>query len=361
MHIVFRTDASSQIGTGHVVRCLTLADALREQDAKCQFVCRDHEMHLIDYIQFRGYAAHALPRSQVGASFKSDLTHAHWLGTDWKTDAAQTRQALGSEVLDWLIVDHYALDYRWESALRSSCKYVMVIDDLADRQHDCDFLLDQNYGSSAYRYRDLVPPDCTQFNGPEYALLKPAYAKRSAQQPARDGQVCRVLVYFGGGTDAANLIRLAAQTFKAPNLAHIELDIVVGMSYANQSLLEELVAPRGNATIHRELPDLADLMAKADLAIGAGGATTWERCCLGLPSIVISIADNQRPASEALAADGLIEYLGHSDVITPEMIHEKITELLGKPERLRELSEKGMKLVDGNGINRVVDQIILAS
>lgn len=160
MRMAFRTDASSRIGTGHVMRCLTLADALREQGSECQFVCREHEGHLIGHIRSRGYKAHALPRSSANTSFESDLAHASWLDVDWQTDADQTQEALGSEAVDWLIVDHYALDQRWESALRSSCKRIMVIDDLADRQHDCDLLLDQNYGSSAERYHGLVSADC---------------------------------------------------------------------------------------------------------------------------------------------------------------------------------------------------------
>ena len=147
MKVAFRTDASLQIGTGHVIRCLTLADALSEQAAKCVFVCRELEGHLMDHIRFRGYELHALPKISSDASFEADLAHASWLGIDWQTDADQTRQALGCEVLDWLIVDHYALDHRWELPLRLSSKRIMVIDDLADRRHDCDLLLDQNYGS----------------------------------------------------------------------------------------------------------------------------------------------------------------------------------------------------------------------
>ena len=351
--ICIRTDASLQIGTGHVMRCLTLADALREQGAECQFVCREHEGHLMDHIRFRGYAAHALPKPDANCSFGSDLTHASWLGVDWQTDVFQMRQALCREVLDWLIVDHYALDHRWESALRPFCKFIMAIDDLADRLHDCDLLLDQNYGSASDRYRSLVPSDCTQFHGPEYALLKPVYAERRAQLPARDGQVRRVLIYFGGCADATNLLRLAVQAFQAQELVHIELDIVVGASYERQSSLEELVAQRGKATIHRQLPDLADLMAKVDLAIGAGGATTWERCCMGLPSIVISIAENQRPACEALSADKLIDYLGQVDQVTSDLIRDRVLSLPKKPDLLRDLSERGMKLVDGDGVSKV--------
>ena len=354
MRVAFRTDASSQIGTGHVMRCLTLADALREQGAECQFVCREHEGHLMDQIRSRGYELHALPRPSSNTSFESDLAHASWLAVDWQTDAEQTHQALGNKVCDWLIVDHYALDHRWELALRSSCKRIMAIDDLADRQHDCHLLLDQNYGSSAERYRGLLPAGVTQCHGPEYALLKPVYAERRAQLPARDGQVRRALIYFGGVANAANSTRLAVQAFQAPELAYIELDIVVGTAYAHQSSLEELVAQHGKVTIHRKLPDLADLMAKADLAIGAGGATTWERCCLGLPTIMISIAENQRPACEALSADQLIDYLGHVDQVTSELIRDRILSFVNNSDLFRDLSERGMKLVDGNGISKVI-------
>jgi UDP-2,4-diacetamido-2,4,6-trideoxy-beta-L-altropyranose hydrolase len=357
MRVAFRTDSSSQIGTGHVVRCLTLADALREQSVECQFVCREHVGNSMDHIRSRGYELHALPKADAKGSFDSDLAHASWLGVHWQTDADQTRQALGNEVLDWLVVDHYALDHRWESALRSSCKRIMAIDDLADRKHDCDLLLDQNYGSSVERYRGLVPSDCAQCHGPEYALLKPVYAERRAQLPVRDGQVRRVLIYFGGGADTANLTHLAVQAFQAPELAHIELDIVVGASYAYQSSLEGLVAQRGKATIHQQIPDLADLMANADLAIGAGGATTWERCCMGLPSIVISIAENQRPACEALSADKQIEYLGHVDQVTSEMIRDRVLSLLKKPDSLRDMTEGVMRLVDGSGTDRILNEI----
>lgn len=358
MRVAFRTDASLQIGTGHVMRCLTLADALREQGHECRFVCRAHEGHLLDHISSRGYALQALPVPDENGSFESNLAHASWLGVDWLTDAQETRQCLADKKFGWLVVDHYALDHRWESSLRSSCKRIMAIDDLADREHDCDFLLDQNYGSSAERYRGLVPADCTQCHGPEYALLKLAYADRRSQLPPHDGQVRRVLVYFGGGSDAASLTSLAMQALQSQELAHLSIDIVIGAACAHQSSLEELVALRGNAIIHRHLPHLADLMANAELAIGAGGATIWERCCLGLPSIVISVADNQRPACEALSADKLIEYLGHVDQVTPEMIPDRTLSLLKKPGLLRDMSERGMKLVDGDGISKVIQALM---
>lgn len=361
LSVVFRADASLKIGTGHVVRCLTLADALRDQGAECQFACRQHEGHLMALIRSRGYAAHGLPEPSANALCESDLEHSSWFGVDWSTDAQETHQLFRDTEFDWLIVDHYGLDHRWESAMRKVCKRMMVIDDLADRRHDCDLLLDQNYGSSAERYAGLVPAKCAQLYGPEFALLQPIYAQHRANQGVRGGKNERVLIYFGGGADSINLTGMAMRAFQVPELMKIELDIVVGSSYPHKEELEAAAAIRGRTCIHAQLPDLCKLMARADLAIGAGGATTWERCCLGLPSIVISVADNQRPASEALAAHQLIQYLGHSDAITPEVILDSVLGLLAQPERLNELSEKGMKIVDGEGINRTLNAISLVS
>jgi UDP-2,4-diacetamido-2,4,6-trideoxy-beta-L-altropyranose hydrolase len=316
----------------------------------------------MDLIAERGYQVDALPKPhREMPNTGGDLAHASWLGVDWSTDAQQTQQLLRNTKFDWLIVDHYALDHRWESSLRSVCNRLMVVDDLADRRHDCDLLLDQNHGSCAERYAGLVPAECTQLHGPEFGLLKPIYAKRRAEQKARSGKIERVLIYFGGGADPMNLTGMALRAFQAPELMKIELDIVVGSGYAHKEELETAAGARGKTRIHTQLKDLSELMFNADLAIGAGGATTWERCCLGLPSIVISIADNQRPACEALSMDGLIQYLGYVDQVSSEVIREQVVELLGKPKRLSELSEKAMKLVDGKGVNRILHEITLAS
>ena len=357
LKIAFRVDSSSQIGTGHVIRCLTLADALRESGAECQFVCREHEGHLMDLIRGRGYAVCSLPKTRVEVSVEPDLAHSHWLGVDWQTDALQTRHEVGTEMLDWIIADHYALDYRWETALRPACKRIMVIDDLADRQHDCDLLLDQTHGRSAEAYLGLVPAYCKLYLGPEFALLKPVYSEWRAQLQARDGLVRRVLIYFGGSADVANLTSMAVQAFLAPELVHIELDIVVG---AHESSLEELVAHRGNAKLHRQLPDLVNLMATADLAIGAGGATTWERCCLGLPSILVVCAVNQAEIGKAIGE------LGAGIVLYPNanltsIIREQTILLLNDTEKYLRMSRRAQQICDGLGVSRVSKEIISMS
>jgi UDP-2,4-diacetamido-2,4,6-trideoxy-beta-L-altropyranose hydrolase len=180
--ILIRTDASVQIGTGHVMRCLTLADELRGRGAEVIFVCREFDGNLCGYIEEKGYIVHRLPVSdateQGDQNIEIGLKHTAWLGADCQTDVEQVEEIIKDleSPPDWLVVDHYALDERWEECLRSYCKKIMVIDDLADRPHNCDLLLDQNfYENLESRYDGLVPPQCKKFLGPKYALLRPEF------------------------------------------------------------------------------------------------------------------------------------------------------------------------------------------
>lgn len=355
MKIAFRTDASLQIGTGHIMRCLTLADALAVKGAQCEFICCEHSGHLIEYICSKGYTVHKLP---LHSETDNDLAHSHWLGATQAQDAQACAPLLSQLQPDWLIVDHYALDTSWEVVFRPVCKRIMVIDDLADRTHDCDLLLDQNFGSSPIRYSGLVPQSCAQLHGAAYALLKPAYALQRASMARTTGSIRRVLIYFGGGTDPADMTGIALQALSHEALAAIEVDIVLGAAYAHRPKLEALARQRGCVTLHTTLPHLAELMAKSDLAIGAGGATTWERSCLGLPSIVVSIAENQRPACEALSANELIEYLGPVGSVSVEAMAEAILRLQNDPAQLDRYSQACQELVDGRGVERVIKHLL---
>lgn len=352
MRFAFRTDASLQIGSGHVMRCLTLADTLREQGTECQFICRAHEGHMMSLIEQRGYPVKALPASMNTFKPTANPAHAAWLGCDWEEDAVQTQQAIGADVVDWLIVDHYALDRRWHQTLRTSTKHLMVIDDLADRSLDCDLLLDQNFGSSAARYAELVPQHCLQLHGPEYALLKPVYAKRRAKMRKRIGEIKRVLIYFGGGADHADLTGQAVRAFDHQELADVQLDVVVSAAYAHLSSLQAFAAQRGNVSLHSQLPDLIELMAQADLAIGAGGATTWERCCLKLPSILVVCALNQEFIGQKVSGAGAAVMLSTEDDLETK-IYKIMVKLVSIPRKYLEMSERAGEICDGLGVCRV--------
>jgi len=144
MNILIRVDSSNAIGSGHVMRCLTLADSLREKGCNCQFVCRNHPGNLSALIQEKGYRVTLLPLQEF--QVEAYPHHADWVGADWQIDAKETGSLIATLETPpaWLVIDHYGLDARWETSLRPAVGRIFVIDDLADRTHDCDCLLDQN-------------------------------------------------------------------------------------------------------------------------------------------------------------------------------------------------------------------------
>ncbi|CBE68845.1 MAG: UDP-2,4-diacetamido-2,4,6-trideoxy-beta-L-altropyranose hydrolase [Candidatus Methylomirabilis oxygeniifera] len=358
--IIIRADASLTIGMGHVMRCLTLAMALKGKGAEILFVSREHPGHLCQEIAARGCGVFRLP---VMSEFRADdttdgvnlLKHAHWLGASWEQDAEETSEAIGGifGTVDWLIIDHYALDARWESALRSHTKRLMVIDDLADRSHDCDLLLDQNlFSNGEARYAGKVPAHCGLMLGPQYALLQPEYAELHDRVPPRDGPIRRILVYFGGA-DVGNLTGMAIEAFLTLGRSDIDLDVVVNGSSPHAESICQQTAGYANVHLHSGLPTLAPLMVRADLAIGAGGTTTWERCCLGLPSLVITLADNQRPIASELARRRGIRWLGHTGQVTVDAMERAIRELIEARAALTRMSARALERVDGLGATRV--------
>jgi UDP-2,4-diacetamido-2,4,6-trideoxy-beta-L-altropyranose hydrolase len=351
MNVVFRVDASARMGTGHLMRCLTLAESLRERGADARFICRPHVGHLIDLLRERAFEVSELP-SVPDVAPLTDADYAAWLAVSQATDAAHTIEALGGRRPDWLIVDHYGVDADWEQALRPKIRRLMVIDDLASRRHVCDVLLDQNYWPEGLeRYIPLVPHGCKLLVGPTYALLRPEYAESRKGIGPRLGDAGRVFVYFGG-SDPADITRLALQALSVPELVRLSVDVVVGANYRYGAALQQLADARGGTTIHGPRLHLADLMAKADLAIGAGGATTWERLCLGLSSVVISTAANQEPGAKVLNDEGLIRYIGRAGSVTvSDIVHATVDEFEAK--QFRERSERAMHVCDGLGVLRV--------
>jgi UDP-2,4-diacetamido-2,4,6-trideoxy-beta-L-altropyranose hydrolase len=352
MKVVFRADASARMGTGHIIRCLTIAEALRGRGIEASFICREHPGHLIAALRAKSVPVAVLPPPEMAAALDRE-DYAEWLGVPEREDADQTIAALDGQRPDWLVVDSYGLGEVWERELQPQAGRLFVVDDLADRRHVCDALLDQNDAPPGTdRYRDLVPPHCRLFIGPRYALLAPIYAEIRRTLRSRDGTVRRVLVYFGGA-DPSNMTGQALTALSGHEFSSLAVDLVIGTNHPQRADLERRAATRPGTSVYGTRPHLADLMAAADLAVGAGGGTTWERMCVGLPSVVVSIAQNQRPTCEALAAAGLIEYLGGAESVAAARIGEGLQTLLANPARLRELSSRGRRLVDGEGASRV--------
>ncbi|PPI81945.1 UDP-2,4-diacetamido-2,4,6-trideoxy-beta-L-altropyranose hydrolase [Marinobacter flavimaris] len=365
MNVVFRADASLRIGSGHVMRCLTLAEELRRQGHRCEFVCRDHAGHLGEFIASKDFTCHLLANTDEPVAKPAEANskaYSDWLGVDWETDAEQTLAAIGALQVDWLVADHYALDSRWEKRLATVARRVMVIDDLADRVHECDLLLDQNLGTEASDYSHKVPTRCSKLIGPRFALLRPEFPvlRDSALKRRAKPSIKRILISLGG-VDLDNVTAEVMRAFTHSSLPlDTELDIVLG---AAAPYLEEVRALARElpfrATVSVSVSDMAERMCRADISVGAAGSTSWERCCLGLPAIMVVLAENQRAIGNALATSGSAILLD-KDAIA-DQLGGILDELVGSDERLQSLADNARKICDGRGTSRLVSEMIRIS
>ena len=357
--ILIRCDASLLIGSGHVMRCRTLARQLQRCGAEVSFLCRHQPGDLISLLE-QEFDVLALPKQSLAAcdGLEGRDLYGSWLGCTQEQDAAQCLEVLargGIKSISWLVADHYGLDAHWEAQLLAglsgddAAPQLLVIDDLADRLHQADLLLDQNFFGEAthHRYQDLVPSQCRQLLGPHYALVGPEYAQLHPLVVPRT-ELRRLLVFFGG-VDPDNLTGRVLEALLDPALANLAVDVVLGLQSPHRQAVEELVARRPCTTLHGALPSLAGLILRADLAIGAGGVTTWERACLGLPSLVVAIAANQVPFLEALAQAGYLQLLGCIDNASTEQIRSALLKKLAEDPA----SETSTALTDGYGTSRV--------
>lgn len=354
--VVIRVDASLEMGMGHLMRCLALAGALADGGAKVFFLLRNHAANLAPLIGGEGHAVRLLPdpgrrSDDAGAN---GTAHAHWLPTTWQEDAEQTLEAIESiGQIEWLIVDHYALDARWEQMQRKRAPRILAIDDLADRSHDCDILLDQNLVQDTdSRYRGLLPPTCKPLLGPHYALLRPEFAERRRLLTERSGQINRILVCYGG-SDPGNETAKALAAIKSLSAGSLAVDVVIGLTNPHVDSVSSLCRELPRTELFRGANNMAELMARADLAIGAGGSMCWERCCLGLPTIAMDIADNQIGALTALAKAGAVAYLGSALSVTADQIEGSVKLMVENPVRTRLMGKTAQALVDGGGSERV--------
>lgn len=334
------------------MRCLTLAETLKQHGAQVLFISRELPAHLRDMLEEKCMEFSLLGR-EVTADCADDLAHSHWLDVSQAQDAQATINVLADQSWDWLIVDHYALDIRWERALRGTPLRIMVIDDLADRQHDCDMLLDQNfYVDMQTRYTGKVPSHCELLLGPRYALLRDEFRKLREQAKPRTGVVNRILVFFGG-VDADNYTGLAIKALAELNDKGLHVDVVIGAQHPYRAKIEASCAEQGYVC-HVQTNRMAELMAIADLALGAGGAASWERCCMGLPSVVGAIAQNQVQAAKDLSDVGAVKCVGATHEITLEKLKQGIKQAYDK-DWLISASLIGLVLVDSAGVLRVIN------
>lgn len=361
IRVAFRADASLQIGTGHVMRCLTLADALKAKGVECHFICREHRGNLIEHINGRGFRVHVLGSEPLADTYPSNgladetqLSHAAWLGATQAQDAEACVPILADLHPDWLITDHYALDAYWESALQPNIGKLMVIDDCADRSHVCDVLLDQNMVANMdARYHGKVPTHCTCLLGPQYALVRPEFnALRSISLVRRKKPELNRLLVFMGGSDADNDTGKVVDAIKLSRRKWQHVDVVVGQDFPALQSLKNSLETLEFATLHIQTPHMAKLMEVADLAITAGGSVTWEKCTLGLPSLAVIQGANQYPIATMMHERGAQHTLGYAVDLTPSIYANHLDAL--QPNELTAMTQVASAICDGAGVASVL-------
>ncbi|GGI54429.1 UDP-2,4-diacetamido-2,4,6-trideoxy-beta-L-altropyranose hydrolase [Oxalicibacterium solurbis] len=346
MRLAIRVDASTEMGTGHFMRCMTLAAEFRSRGAKICFISWDLPEHLANFLMAEGYEFAALDGNRT-------TRESH---TNQEVDAKSTIQALLGCEWDWLVVDHYSLDIEWEILIRPYVQKLMVIDDLANRLHDCDLLLDQNYyANSESRYRELISDNCVCLLGPQFALLRSEFSDALGKFKIRSLGVRRLLIFFGG-TDPTNETRKALDALKLLACPEMLADVIVGTGNPHKNQIREMCEQISNVKYHCQVSNMAELIGAADLAIGAGGAVTWERCLLGLPSLTLVLAENQFQTTLDLERFGATILLGWAHEITSCDLANSIEALIQNEKLLHHLSERAVSLMkDWAGASAVVD------
>lgn len=319
------------------MRCLTLAEAMRGLGWPVVFLSRPHSGHLLQIVQRQGFACYSLPLHSVAELHG----YQQWLGCTEQQDADDCLSAL-TDPVDMLVVDHYGLGQTFCRQLRTKSAHVMVIDDLANRQHDCDLLLDQNLFPDLHqRYQGLVNPGCQLLLGPNFALLRNEFYEQHSKTKSED---IRLLVFFGGA-DADNLTAMAIEAIAQLKDLPLTADIVIGASNPNREQIIRLCSANAAVRLHIQTPSMAQLMTDADLMLGAGGSTHWERCKLGLPALVVTLAENQVATSAYLHQLGACVWLGDVKEMTCALLAKQLRHYLAAPASLQQMRQVATTII----------------
>ncbi|MFL6608717.1 MAG: UDP-2,4-diacetamido-2,4,6-trideoxy-beta-L-altropyranose hydrolase [Pseudomonas sp.] len=349
MRVLIRADASPTIGSGHIARCLTLARELRRQGAHVAFACRLLAGHRLQALEAEGFETFSLPDSYP----EEDPQQAIESLLPWRADIDALEQVLADRPgFDWIIVDHYGLDHHWQTAARRFAPRIMAVDDLATRTYSADLLLNQNLSGTQAAYEGLLPEHCRTLLGPRYALLREEFRGEAIEIKPK---ARRVLVNFGGFDAAMQTHHAMLALADYPEL---EMDFVAGADNPAWARMQRMAASRPHWRLHSFVGQFYQLMLEADLFIGAGGGTSWERAAMGLPTICIAVSNNQRANSDVMATFGAHVYLGPRENVTVEQLRQAIGFVVNNQCSRQSLAQHSRQLVDGLGASRVA--VVLA-
>ncbi len=347
MRIAFRVDASVEMGTGHMRRCISLATAILSNGGTVAFVTTERAIAAVPPT-FEHFTLP--PTGALRDTAPGDPPHSAWLAKGVSDDAADTVAALADWKPDWVITDHYGIDARWHDAVRGALSCNMAaIDDLADRPHGVDLLIDHNWHRDhRSKYEHLLPNHCPILGGPAYAMLGQAYA--AAPRYLFSPEV-RSIGVFLGGTDHLDQTSAVLDCIKAAGFSGA-IEIATTSSNPNLSKLQARVRADENLSLLEDAPDLAAFFARHDLQVGAGGGATWERFCIGAPSLLISFALNHDSVLLPLAEQNVAVVLPFGWSI--DDLETAISQLIEDADRRQSLSVRCRELVDGQGGGRIV-------
>ena len=341
--IFIRVDSSTKIGYGHFMRCMALADTL-QKNFEINFITRSLEGSLISYIQKKGFGIFRFYSNSEKINEKNDA----------QKTISLIKKHSGSKNI--LIVDNYQLSKKWETDVKPFVHKLIVIDDLSNRSHNCDLLIDQNLHTKVNGlYKGLIPSNCIKLIGPKFSIIRKEFRMMRKSVKPRTFPIKKILVSFGG-SDIENQTRVALNSIKKMN-GKINVDVVVGKANKCKKTLKIFCNENKHFTYHEQIDNIADLMLSSDLSIGSSGSTTWERCCLGLPAIVSISSNDQRDIANSLSRKKCIINLGDVKKLKESSYINVITNL--KKNDLRNMSKNSMSLVDGNGTQRILKHILL--
>jgi len=340
-NLFIRVDSGLDIGLGHIMRCFALAEVIKTMNFNVYFISKKIKGNIIRNIEDDGYKV-----------FRLDSK------SNWKIDARKTTEIIQhfKNEKNLLLVDNYELSKMWETSLKPAVNKIIIIDDFSNRSHNCNLFIDQNLHTSKKEINKKIPKNCKKLLGPKYTLLRKEFVECRKTIKKRSGKINRILVAFGG-SDEKNQTLKVLKAIKKLDKKKINVDVIVGEPNKNKIKIKKICSMLKNSTYYQQTKNMAKIMNKADLAIGAGGIITWERCCLGLPSIVSIVSKNQEDAVNAVSKKGCLINLGRAERLISEDYLNAIKKLDSR--KLIRMQKKCMELIDGRGTERVAKQISL--
>jgi len=356
-YLFFRVDASKEIGTGHLIRCLTVAHKAKIHGFNIVFICKNDKDNLKQMVVNEGFQFFEIPR-ELNFKIDPNVKHSKWLKSSFEHDVFKSiniiQQFIGPK---YLIIDHYGIDFKWETIIKEFVDKLIVIDDLADRKHNCDFLIDQNFFmDSNARYKDKLIGETKTYLGPNYAIFRDEFYVNRILVNVRT-KVQKILIFFGG-SDPNNATLRTLNLINDINLENITVEVVVGSTNKHKDEIQKICNNNRNFNFHCQINYFSKLISECDLCIGAGGINLWERIFMLLPTITISVAENQDLVLQEVQKTGCIYHLGYYKNLSQNEVKKQLLRLIHNPSEIQKMSTNCKSVISSNDKDYLINDIL---